>query len=632
MLTIEEVLSKSNQERAFEHLKSKRDGHGPDGMLLSELEEYWKVNGEDICQKIRIGNYQPGVIQIKEYLNKRGKRRNISCIDSVDRFILRLLAQKLRQYIEPKFLSHSYAYQEGKGLINAIAQIKEIVEKGNDYIAEIDVKNYFDTISLPLLIKKVNNYLDDGCVMSLVQKYLYCSISKDGRIYQKTKGILTGSAISPLLSNIYLNDFDCYMEESGCQWIRFADNIYLFSDTFEHAAQLYNQMRAFLENQFELEINESKSGVHRAGERIILGYDIVRSGKKAELRKHVYHEQKYYYKWHNSQMEVLDGKYHIVSDGIINREDYALLFENEEKKHIIPVEVTHQINIYSNVTLAANVLHQMSKKQIKVAFFDPYGRLSGCFIPERSRGNGNILLKQCEAYLDEKRRLDMARRMEIASLHNIRSNLRYYEKHENGVYRESVRRISELISKENTATTVNQLMLVEAQARQIYYQMFSQIIKEKDFRFSGRTKRPPKDAINACISFGNTLLYNEFLNIIWTKGLDPAIGMVHSTNRRNYSLNLDFADIFKPVITDRVIFSLLNRKMLGTEHFEQQGEGTFLSKTGKVIFLEMYERKLKETLVLKGKRYTYRNLMQLEVQNFKNEILNGEKYKPYKYY
>ena len=181
-------------------------------------------------------------------------------------------------------------------------------------------------------------------------------------------------------------------------------------------------------------------------------------------------------------MEVLDEKYHIISDGILNREDYALLFENEEKKHIIPVEVTHPINIYSNATLAANVLHQMSKKQIKVAFFNP-----------------------------------------------------------------------------------------------------------------------SKDVVNACISFGNTFLYNEFLNIIWTKGLDLAIGMVHSTNRRNYSLNLDFEDIFKPVITDRVIFSLLNRKMLGTEHFEQQGEGTFLSKTGKVIFLEMYERKLEKPFVLKEK-------------------------------
>lgn len=632
MFTIDEMLSQSNQESAFEHLKTKRDGHGPDGMLLSELEEYWQINGSDICQKIKHGNYQPGVVQIKDYLNKHGKKRSISCINSIDRFILRLLAQKLRQYIEPQFLSHSYAYQTGKGLLGATAQIKGILEKGDDYIVEIDIRNYFDTISLPLLIKKLKKYIKDECVMFLIQKYLYCSISRDGHIFQKTKGILTGSAISPILSNIYLNDFDCYLEESKCQWIRFADNIYLFSNTFDHAMQLYNQMSTFLIEQFDLDINQSKSGVHRAGEKIILGYDIIRSGKKAELRKHIYREQKCYYKWHDSQMEMIDGKYHIVSDGIINREDYSILFENKEKKHFIPIEVTDQINIYSNVTLAANVLCQISNKKIKVSFFDRYGRLSGCFIPEKSRGTGNILLKQCELYLDRGRRLEIARRMEIASLHNIRSNLRYYEKHEQGVYNDAIKQISELIVKENNAATIAQLMLGEAQARQIYYHTFSQIIKEKEFQFSIRTKHPPKDAINACISFGNALLYNEFLNIIWTKGLDPSIGMLHSTNRRNYSLNLDFADIFKPIVTDRVIFSLLNRKMLGIHHFEQREDGVFLTKAGKAIFLETYEKKLKETLVLKGKRYTYRNLLQSEVQNFKNEIMNGKKYKPYKYY
>lgn len=263
-------------------------------------------------------DYRPEVIQIKEYLNKRGKKRNISCINSIDRFILRLLAQKMKQYIEPQFLSHSHAYQAGKGLLGATAQIKEFLEKGNDYIVEIDIRDFFDTISLPLLIKKLNTYLADECIMSLIQKYLYCQISRDGRILQKTKGILTGSAISPILSNIYLNDFDCYMEECKCNWIRFADNIYLFSDTFDHAVQLYNQMSTVLIEQFNMEINQSKSGVHRVGGKIILGYDIIRSGKKIELRKHIYREQKCYYKWHNSQMEMIDGKYHIVSDGIIN--------------------------------------------------------------------------------------------------------------------------------------------------------------------------------------------------------------------------------------------------------------------------------------------------------------------------
>lgn len=162
--------------------------------------------------------------------------------------------------------------------------------------------------------------------------------------------------------------------------------------------------------------------------------------------------------------------------------------------------------------------------------------------------------------------------------------------------------------------------------------MFSNIIKDEQFKFTIRTKRPPQDAINACISFGNTLMYNEFLSIIWLKGLHPEIGMVHATNRRNYSLNLDFADIFKPIISDRVIFTLINRKMLGIESFEEYNQGVYLSKSGKKIFLEQFEKKLNEALVIKGKKYTYRELMILEVQNFKNEVIKKEKYRPYKYY
>lgn len=274
----------------------------------------------------------------------------------------------------------------------------------------------------------------------------------------------------------------------------------------------------------------------------------------------------------------------------------------------------------------------MNKKRIRIHFFDKNGRLIGCFVPENTCGYSNILLKQCEVYLNEQSRLDIARRMEIASLHNIRSNLRYYEKQGNGIYEEAINKISVLIAKERNADNVNELMMVEAQARQIYYQMFSNIIKDEDFKFINRTKRPPKDPINTCISFGNTLLYNEFLSIIWMKGLEPGIGMVHAANRRNYSLNLDFADIFKPIISDRVIFTLVNRKMFSKECFIEQNQGVFLSKCGKRIFLEQFEKKLSEALVIKGKRYTYRELMVSEVQNFKNEILKKCRYRPYKYY
>jgi len=618
--------------KKVKHLRTKRNGKGLDGMLLSELEEYWKLNGDDICQRIRDGKYQPGIVLIKEYINSHGKRRNISCMNSVDRFITRLLAQKMRKYIEPAFLPNSYAYQEGKGVLEAVLYVKKLVEAGYIYMAEIDLKNYFDTISIPLLLEKIQGCIKDEVILTLLEKYLYCSVSHDGIIQKKSRGILTGSAISPILSNIYLHEFDKYIEKLNYKWMRFADNIYIFLMNKEETFQIYNMVCKFLVNQLQLEININKSGVFSVKERIILGYDILINGGQVEVRKHIYRQHYCYHKWHDSRMEMINGKYHIVSDGIINREDYVLLFENESKKHFLPVEVINQINIYSHITLASNVLSYINEKKIRANFFDKYGRLIGQFVPEKTRGKSNIVLLQCGLYLDEKKRLDIARKMEIANLHNIRSNLRYYEKHENGVYHDAIQKISELIEKENYAMSINQIMLLEAQARQIYYQTFVKIVKDENFMFIRRTKRPPKDEINACISFGNSILYNEFLNIIWMKGLDPAIGIVHATNRRNYSLNLDFADIFKPIISDLVIFTLLNRKMLNINDFECNGNGVFLKEQGKKIFLEMFEKKLGDALVIKGKKYTYRDLMLNEVQKFKNMLINGEQYKPYKYY
>lgn len=381
-------------------------------------------------------------------------------------------------------------------------------------------------------------------------------------------------------------------------------------------------------------INKDKSGVFDVSTRTILGYDILIRNKKVDVRRHIYKSINQYSSWHGSRMEFINGRFHILSDGIINREEYGLLFENEEKKHYIPVEVTDQINIYGNVTLASNVLQTFCNREIKVSFFDKYGCLMGTFLPEKTKRSAEIVLQQSKNYLDEELRIDMARRMEIAGLHNLRANLRYYEKKRSGQFKEDISRISEYISQINCADTVNDMMLIEAKARQLYYMTFNKILENEDFQFIQRTKRPPKDAINACMSFGNTLLYSYFANLIWQKGLDPRFGIVHASNRRHQSLNLDFADIFKPVIIDRIIFTMINKRMITVDSdFERiKGGGMYLSKEGKKTFLQAYEDKLNAKIIVKGKEMSYRQIMANEVQSYKNYILKGEKYRPYKYY
>ena len=129
-------------------------------------------------------------------------------------------------------------------------------------------------------------------------------------------------------------------------------------------------------------------------------------------------------------------------------------------------------------------------------------------------------------------------------------------------------------------------------------------------------------------------MYNRFLQAIWKTSLDPRVGIVHATNQRSFSLNLDFADIYKPVIVDRVIFSLINLYQIKAEEdFEQSGSGgVYLNKQGKRVFIEQFEQKLADHITIKGKEYTYGQLMEEEVRRFLRGIMEREKYKPYKYY
>ena len=168
MFTVEELLSKRNQREAFAHFQTKKDGAGADKMLLSELENYWKLNSVRIIEEIKNGSYQPGIIQNYEILNGKGKRRVISNLCVIDRFITRLLAQKLKRYIEPEFLPNSFAYQEGKGVLEAVQTALKYIQEGNQWVVEIDLQNYFDTIDLKYMCELLKDKILDSAINQLI--------------------------------------------------------------------------------------------------------------------------------------------------------------------------------------------------------------------------------------------------------------------------------------------------------------------------------------------------------------------------------------------------------------------------------------------------------------------------------
>ena len=183
------------------------------------------------------------------------------------------------------------------------------------------------------------------------------------------------------------------------------------------------------------------------------------------------------------------------------------------------------------------------------------------------------------------------------------------------------------------AESVNQLMLIEARMREVYYSCFDMIIMADGFVFQKRTRRPPRNEINAMISFGNTILYNYIASKILNTELDIRISFLHASNHREQSLNLDLAELFKPVIVDRIIFYLINKHIIiSTKHFVHHNDGSVLfNQDGKQIFLHTFKNRLQQSITAKGERMTYDKLLTKEIAKLKDHILYDTKYIPFRY-
>ena len=632
-MVLEDVFSDENLEEAFESFADKHDSHGLDGVKLSELRAYWETNGKKIKESIFNGTYKVGAVEQRQIVNRKGKKRTISLMNSIDRFIFRALYQKMASEWEKQFSQYSYAYQNNKGVLTAVEQAAKYMEEGKDWSVELDIQNFFDNINHSIIISKLKAGIEDVRVLDLLIAYLTCTLLDDHVFHQMEQGVLQGGPLSPLLANVYMNELDHYMEKQGYSFCRFGDDINIYCSTYEEATVAFSDVTARMEKIEQLPLNHGKTGIFKGINRKYLGYRFEMKDGHVIVKKEQRAYKTVYRDWYTTGIQKMDHNYHLINEGILTKQDFNILFESENGKKYIPVETTDSLYIYSNVIMSGNFFDFMNQVGLNVSFINKYGEKIGSFVPNNSRRNIKTELKQLRMYDSEKERLDMARRLEIASVSNIRANLRYYQRRKNATELEAaVKDMTDIITKLNEARDINHMMMLEAQARQKYYGCFNSILEGKQFYFDKRTRRPPQDPLNAMISFGNTLLYQRIANEINRTSLDIRIGIVHAAGNRPESLNLDLADLFKPILVDRTIFTLVNRKMINVNDFvEVENNGIYLNNRAKKIFISEYENKLYQKVTFDGAERTYDYLIKNEIQKLKKYIENGEKYKPYKY-
>ncbi len=325
--------------------------------------------------------------------------------------------------------------------------------------------------------------------------------------------------------------------------------------------------------------------------------------------------------------------FYILQSGVVKRSQNTLcIVDKKENKTYLPIEQIMDIFFLSEVSINTKALSFLAQKKIPAHFFNYYGFYSGSFYPREYLVSGFLLINQVKTHLDNERRLKIAKEFIRGAVHNTIKNLLYYRKYKKKVDL-SLSALKQIYDSIDSCGSLHQLLALEGNSKEWYYKAFEQILGE-DFALDKRTRRPPQSMINTLISFGNTLVYSTCLSQIYHTQLNPTISFLHSPGERRFSLSLDLAEVFKPILCDRVIFKLVNKAMISAKHFEKGSDFVFLNKRGREIFIQEYEKRLERTVHYQkmGKSVSYRHLVRLECYKLVKAMMEDEEYISFKSY
>ncbi|MBQ8802546.1 MAG: type I-B CRISPR-associated endonuclease Cas1 [Tyzzerella sp.] len=323
--------------------------------------------------------------------------------------------------------------------------------------------------------------------------------------------------------------------------------------------------------------------------------------------------------------------FYVYNNGDLKRKDNTLQFTSYEGvKRDIPIERISDIYVMSEMSFNTSFLNYISQYGIPIHFFNYYNFYTGSFYPRENLLAGQLLVKQVEHYSDSGKRITLARKFIEAAADNIYRNLRYYNGRGKEVI-EYMQEVNDLRKKLPKTSSIEELMGVEGNIRKRYYAAWNVIVNQ-EIQFEKRVMHPPDNMINSLISFVNSLVYTKVLSEIYHTQLNPTISYLHEPGARRYSLSLDIAEVFKPLIGDRLIFSLLNRNQITEKSFTKELNFLHLKKEASRLIVTEFEERLKKTIMHKelGRQVSYQYLMRLEAYKLIKHLIGEKEYEGFK--
>jgi RNA-directed DNA polymerase len=287
MEMIEQVLNRQNMMRAYSQVKRNKGAAGVDGMTVEELYTYLTNNRESLESSLRNGTYLPQSIRGVEIPKSNGKVRLLGIPTVIDRLLQQAVGQVLANRFEMEFEDYSYGFRPNKNAQQAVLKAQEYINSGLQDIVDIDLKSFFDEVDHCILLQLLYRKVKCPLTLRLIRKWLRAPILINGKLTKRRKGVPQGSPLSPLLSNIMLNELDKELDKRGLKYVRYADDFSIYCKSKYEARKIGNEIYLFLKNKLKLPINREKSGIRRPLTFTLLGYGFVSTMKKGEKGKYL---------------------------------------------------------------------------------------------------------------------------------------------------------------------------------------------------------------------------------------------------------------------------------------------------------------------------------------------------------
>lgn len=286
---LEKILYKDNLNRAFKRVKANKGAPGIDGITVNEIGAYLKENQQSIIAKIYKRKYTPDAVKRVEIPKPDGGIRKLGIPTVKDRIFQQAITQQLMPIYEPLFSDNSYGYRPGRSAKDAIKKIKEYAEQGYTHVVALDLSKYFDTLNHEKLLNLLRRNVKDERVIQWIKRYLKSGVMENGVVMETEEGSPQGGNISPLLANIYLNEFDQEYEKRGVKFVRYADDIALLARSARAGKRLLETSMKYLEGTLKQKVNREKSqvvSVFAIRNFKYLGFTLGKNGKGIYIRVH----------------------------------------------------------------------------------------------------------------------------------------------------------------------------------------------------------------------------------------------------------------------------------------------------------------------------------------------------------